>query len=69
MQLFLQSSPTPLVTATIKSEFAEFVGWLNSFDGFASTSNYLDLIADTGDNPYVATLLYYFHKHKAAGKR
>jgi hypothetical protein len=57
----------PLVAANIQVQFNEFISWVNIFDIFRSSSNYLDFIADIGDNPYVATLLYYFHRHRAAG--
>src|ERR1700677_2229488 len=48
----------PLVAANILSQFNEFISWVNIFDIFRSGSTYLDFIADIGDNPYVATLLY-----------
>ena len=54
----------PLISTTIKSEFDEFIGWIQQFQNFRSASNYLNFIATIGDNPYVATMLFYFHIHR-----
>lgn len=57
----------PIIAANVRSEFAELAAWIDSIATFCNVSTYLDFIAQIGDNPYVATMLYYFHRHKSAG--
>lgn len=58
----------PLISANIKNQFDEFIGWIQQFKNLRNTNNYLDFIAMIGDNPYVATMLFYFHVHQAKNK-
>lgn len=57
----------PPVASNIVQQCDELLDWLNSWLGYQSQSSYISFLADLGDNPYVATLLYYFHSYKATG--
>lgn len=47
----------------IEKEFTEFCQWIEYFTSIKS--DYLNLLFDIGDNPYIATLMYYYHKNVA----
>jgi hypothetical protein len=53
---------SPPAHAVIASQFSALTGWIARFDLWRNSSSYVDFIASLGDNPYVATMLYYFHR-------
>jgi hypothetical protein len=57
----------PPIASDIVQECDELLDWLNNWLGYQSQSAYVSFLADIGDNPYVATLLYYFHYYKSSG--
>lgn len=46
----------------VEKEFTEFCQWIEYFNSI--DDGYLNLIYDLGDNPYIATMMYYYHKNK-----
>lgn len=58
----------PPIAADIAKECDELLDWLSDWVTFQSQTTYASCLADIGDNPYVATLLYYFHHYKALGQ-
>lgn len=55
----------PGIGSAILSELEEVCDWLDDYSSFSD--EYSRLIADIGDNPYVATALFSFHHRRASG--